>query len=112
MRGRYNKFHLQRMEELYKKGYTTIEIAEAAGCAKSYVRTVLVNRGVKMRPRYRHRVEPVPQTTIKKAGRLYAKGMTLAELGVKLGCSQGYARSLVHQSGVTIRPRGVRPSNP
>ena len=106
MNRRFAEADLRRMVKLYQQGYSTTEIAEAAECARSYVRYVLVRRGVKMRPRYRQREHPVTPKTVKKAGRLYTQGLTFKKLGDKLGCSHSFARTLVLQAGVKPRPRG------
>jgi hypothetical protein len=46
---------------------------------------------------------------VTEAVQLYEKGLTLMEVGLHFGVSQGAARRAVAAEGVEIRPRGRRP---
>lgn len=52
------------------------------------------------------RVPTLPQPVREEAARLYADGLTLVEVGVKLGISHNAVRSAVVACGGTLRPAG------
>lgn len=44
-----------------------------------------------------------------KCVQLYREGMTCREIADELDCSHGYVRKVLHDAGITMRPRGPRP---
>ena len=53
----------------------------------------------------------LPQPVREEAARLYADGLTLVEVGMKLGISHNAVRSAVVACGGTLRPAGRRPAS-
>lgn len=56
------------------------------------------------------RLPTLPQPVREEAVRLYADGLTLVEVGVKLGISHNVVRSAGVAWGGTLRPAGRRPA--
>ncbi|WP_447943122.1 hypothetical protein [Microbacterium aurum] len=80
-----------------------MSIAELSRKFGIYTRTAaahMVRRSVPLR----QRGLAVEDTA--EAVRLYESGMTLMEVGLRFGVSQGAARRAVAAAGATIRPRG------
>lgn len=73
-----------------------------------------VHRGTVSEIARRAGLEPhtstLPQPVREEAARLYADGLTLVEVGVKLGISHNAVRSAVVACGGTLRPAGRRPA--
>ena len=73
-----------------------------------------VHRGTVSEIARRAGLEPrsptLPQSVREDAARLYAEGLTLVEVGVKLGISHNAVRSAVVACGGTLRPAGRRPA--
>ncbi len=73
-----------------------------------------VHRGTVSEIARRAGLEPrsptLPQPVREEAAHLYADGLTLVEVGVKLGISHNAARSAVVACGGTLRPAGRRPA--
>lgn len=51
----------------------------------------------------------VPEPVRQEAVRLYVDGLTLVEVGERLGINDKTVRLLVIEAGGTLRPRGRRP---
>lgn len=73
-----------------------------------------VHRGTVSEIARRAGLEPrsptLPQPVREEAARLYADGLTLVEVGAKLGISHNAVRSAVVACGGTLRPAGRRPA--
>lgn len=74
-----------------------------------------VHRGTVSEIARRAGLEPrsptLPPSVREEAARLYAEGLTLVEVGVKLGISHNAVRSAVVACGGTVRPSGRRPAS-
>ncbi len=85
---------------LYGQGVSIAELSRKFGIYTRTAAAHMVRRSVPLR----QRGLAVEDTA--EAVRLYESGMTLMEVGLRFGVSQGAARRAVAAAGATIRPRG------
>ncbi|ASR54918.1 hypothetical protein CBP52_07140 [Cellulomonas sp. PSBB021] len=88
----------------YREGATLVELASLFGVNRRTVATHLTRREVTIR---RGRFDP---SRIHEAADLYLSGLTLAEVGVKVGAGPQAVRRALASHGVMIRPGGRRGS--
>lgn len=84
---------------LYREGMSIAELSRKFGIYNRTAAAHLVRRSVTLRQR------GIAPEDAPEAVRLYESGLTLIEVGLRLGVSQGTARRAVAAEGVEIRPR-------
>ena len=88
----------------YHKGATLVELASLFGVNRRTVATHLTRREVAIRG---GRFDP---SRTHEAADLYLSGLTLVEVGVKVGAGPQAVRQALASHGVVIRPGGGRNS--
>lgn len=86
----------------YREGATLVELASVFGVNRRTVATHLTRREVTIR---RGRFDP---SRIHEAADLYLSGLTLVEVGMKVGAGPQAVRQALASHGVVIRPGGRR----
>lgn len=86
----------------YREGATLMELASVFGVNRRTVATHLTRREVTIR---RGRFDP---SRIHEAADLYLSGLTLVEVGMKVGAGPQAVRQALASHGVVIRPGGRR----
>ena len=88
----------------YREGATLVELASVFGVNRRTVATHLTRREVTIR---RGQFDP---SRIHEAADLYLSGLTLVEVGMKVGAGPQAVRRALASHGVAIRPGGRRGS--
>jgi lambda repressor-like predicted transcriptional regulator len=89
----------------YQAGDSTPALARDYGVAKSALLQLLRNEGVPMRK------QAITSADAKQAARLYEGGMSITEIVEQIGYSYSTVRKSLHDSGVTMRPKGIKRSS-
>ena len=102
-------------EVYHRQGMTIAETATHFGVSEEYVRRRVAEAGLTRRPgTFAPRSAWSPEVLQAKAGKLYEKGMTMREVGARLGVSttghRPLGRAQHDQSGGT-QPIPERPTN-
>jgi len=99
-----------QLEKDYGKGRSMAELAEGIGTSQGRVRTILLERGVVLRPRGGavRKPDPKRQELAATVAGAYGKGESATDLADRHGVSAGTIRNLVKAGGGTLRPRGGR----
>ena len=93
----------QKMVELYNSGMTPTQVSKAIGCSVSNVRHALVTRGV--HKLHENRID----WPIEEMRKWYEiDGMTVAEIGAKLGQNSKVVNKVCKKNGFRMRPRGQK----
>lgn len=91
------------MVELYNSGLTATQVAKAVGCSVSNAKHALVTRGVYRM--YEKRID----WPIEEMRKWYEiDGMTVAEIGTKLGQNSKVVNKVCKRNGFRMRPRGQK----
>lgn len=83
-------------------GYSTPALAREYGIAKSALLQLLRNEGVPMRK------QAITKADAKQAVRLYERGRSITEIVERIGYSYSTVRKSLHESGVMMRPKGIK----
>jgi len=101
---RLNDSQLSRLVAGYQAGATVYELAAAFGVNRRTIALHLRRRGA-VSPRFR---SPTA-ATVEEMVRLYSTGLSLAKVGVVVGCDAGTVMKYVRQRGVQTRDTHRRP---
>lgn len=97
-----------QVEELvgrHRGGKGVVALAKSYGVHRSTVTAHLARRGARRRL-------GLTDEQVRRAGRLYQRGMTLDEIATELGTSQRTVGRAVASLGIARRPAGPRPRMP
>lgn len=105
MRSLRRRLSPQVIEELvdrYNTGEGTPALSREYHISKSGLLQLLRAEGVSLRR------QPLAPEDAKRAVRLYENGLTIDEVAEQIGSSYSTVRKILHQSGVTMRPKGIK----
>jgi len=94
--------------KLYGEGKTVKKLAERFKMSCAGVRVNLHKRNVELRENVRNKGNCQHPERLKRMRRMYAKGMTLREIGKTFSLSGQAVGSFLVRWGVTMRPTGRR----
>jgi hypothetical protein len=105
MRNLRRRLSPQVIEELvgrYNTGEGTPALSREYHISKSGLLQLLRAEGVPLRR------QPLASEDAKRAVRLYKSGLIVSEVVDQIGYSYGAVRKVLHESGVTMRPKGIK----
>ena len=86
----------------YKAGDGTPALCRDFGISKGGILQLLRNEGVELRK------QAITSADAKQAARLYEGGVSITEIVERIGYSYSTVRKSLHQSGVAMRPKGIK----
>jgi transposase len=94
-------------EVYHRQDMTIAEAATHFGVSEEYVRRRVAEAGLTRRPGpFAPRSAWSPDVLQARAGKLYEKGMTMREVGARLGVSTSTVSAALHAAKVPVRPGG------
>ena len=96
------------LERIYRRqGMTIAEAAAHFGVSEEYLRRRVTEAGLTRRPgTFAPRSAWAPQVLQTRAVKLYADGLTMREVGARLGVSASTVSTALHAAKVPVRPGG------
>ena len=89
----------------YDAGEDTPSLSREYGISKCGLLRLLRNEGVTLRK------QPMTPREAEEAARLYKSGLSITEVGERIGYSYSTLRKSLHRSGVAMRPKGIKRSS-
>jgi hypothetical protein len=90
------------MIRLYETGYTLRQVGEQVGCPGTTVKNRLQTKGINLRPDNSGRKKE--NLSVEEIVELYASGLTLRKIGMRLGCAATTVRWHLTKAGISLRP--------
>jgi hypothetical protein len=100
LKRRLGSAKIDELVAAYQFGQTTTQLMATYNLSKTGVLTLLASRGVTMRN------QPITQSQLAEATKLYTTGLSLATLSKQLGVPHETIRRSLISAGIAMRQRG------
>lgn len=104
LRRRLSRKEIAEIVFRYQAGDSTPTLCRDFGLSKGGILQLLRNEGVSMRK------QAMTSADAKQAACLYGGGMSITEIVEQIGYSYSTVRKSLHESGVAMRPKGMKRS--
>lgn len=104
LKRRLSRQEVAEIVSRYNAGHNTPALARDYGIAKSALLQLLRKEGVPLRK------QAITSADAKQAARLYKRGLSITEIVERIGYSYSTVRKSLHESGVVMRPKGIKRS--